>query len=117
MFVSINDVGVFFTSSSILRLVRGCPKLCNVAWDYWKDPPWSAIRDGDNADELNNSSRSELSGSILIPIGSSMRSMGFGTEYGPENGHIDPTLIPASWEARVQWAFGLCSSRRRLLAP
>ena len=55
-FLSIFDVGIrhsVFTSASLLQLVRGCPKLCAVAWDVDTYPPWSALRDGDNADELN----------------------------------------------------------------
>ena len=50
------DVGIrysVFTSASLLRLVRGCPKLCSVGWDVNTKPRWSAWRDGDNADELN----------------------------------------------------------------
>jgi len=50
------DVGIrysVFTSASLLRLVRGCPKLCSVGWDAKTKPRWSAFRDGDNADELN----------------------------------------------------------------
>ena len=55
-FVSIFEVGLdysVFTSASLLRLVRGCPKLCSVGWDVNTKPRWSAWRDGDNADELN----------------------------------------------------------------
>ena len=99
VFVALNDVGVF-TSSSILRLVRGCPKLCNVAWDYWKDPRWSAIRDGDNADELNKLLKERCRANPDPDWEFEEESMGFNLpEYGPETRPYNYRSDPA-WEAR-----------------
>ena len=57
-FLSVVDAGTtqFFTSASLLLLVRGCPKLCAVHWEAPTYPPnatLSAFIDGDNIDEVN----------------------------------------------------------------
>ena len=99
MFVSLYDVGVF-TSSSILRLVRGCPKLCAVSVDYWKEPSWSAIRDGDNADELNRLLESRCRANPDPDWTFDEESDGFHLpEYGPETRPYIHRPDPA-WEAR-----------------
>ena len=41
-----------FTSATVLRLVRGCPRLANVTWGQ-KRPPASPIDDGANVAEIN----------------------------------------------------------------
>ena len=51
-FLSIFDVGIrysVFTSASLLRLVRGCPKLRSVSRDGNTYPPRSELRDAVNA--------------------------------------------------------------------
>ena len=99
MFVSLYDVGVF-TSASLLRLVRGCPKLCSVSWDYWVDPGWSAIRDGDNADELNRLLKSRCRANPDPNWEFYEESSGFYLpEYGPETRPYVHRSDPA-WEAR-----------------
>ena len=57
-FLSVVDAGTtqLFTSAGLLRLVRGCPKLCAVHWEAPTYPPnatFSAFIDGDNVDEVN----------------------------------------------------------------
>ena len=105
-FVSIFEVGLdysVFTSASLLRLVRGCPKLCAVAWDVNTYPPWSALRDGDNADELNELLKNRC---LAHPDPEErtfdVESDGFGfIEYGPrERPYRSDPAWTASWHAK-----------------
>ena len=86
--------------SSILRLVRGCPKLCSVSWDYWVDRRWSAIRDDDNADELNKLLKERCRANPDPDWTFEDESSGFYfPEYGPETRPYIYRSDPA-WESR-----------------